>query len=99
MTPRENLLHLLKREGYETVPVEFMLCPSLEKSFQEEIGGPGTDYMEYFEMPWRRVGELIPEDTDISRFYPYYDEIKDNMEIDECGVGHESNHHSMHMTK
>ena len=43
MTPRENLLHLLRREGYETVPVEFMLCPSLEKSFQEEIGGPGSD--------------------------------------------------------
>src|SRR5699024_497905 len=79
MTPRENLLHLLRREGYETVPVEFMLCPSLEKSFQEEIGGPGADYMEYFGMPWRRVGELIPEDTDVTRFYPYYDEIKDNM--------------------
>ena len=99
MTPRENLLHLLRREGYETVPVEFMLCPSLEKSFQEEIGGPGADYMEYFGMPWRRVGELLPEDTDITRFYPYYDEIKDNMEIDEWGVGHESSPTSMHMTK
>ena len=99
MTPRENLLHLLRREGYETVPVEFMLCPSLEKSFQEEIGGPGSDYMDYFEMPWRRVGDLIPEDTDVTRFYPYYDEVKDNMEIDEWGVGHESSPTSMHMTK
>ena len=79
--------------------MEFMLCPSLEKSFQEEIGGPGTDYMDYFEMPWRRVGDLIPEDTDLTRFYPYYDEIKDNMEIDEWGVGHESSPTSMHMTR
>ena len=31
MTPRENLLSLLRREGYEWAPVEFALCPSLAK--------------------------------------------------------------------
>ena len=67
MTPRENLLHLLRREGYESVPVEFSLCPSLEKSFREQIGGEDSDYMEYFQMPWRRVGELLPDDEDRSR--------------------------------
>lgn len=99
MTPRENLLHLLKREGYETVPVEFFLCPSLEERFQNEVGGKNIDYMDYFEMPWRRVGDLIPENQDLSRFYKYYESIPENMEIDEWGVGHESTPTSMHMTK
>lgn len=100
MTPRENLLHLLRREGYESVPVEFFLCPSLEKSFREQIGGEDSDYMEYFQMPWRRVGELLPDDEDRSRFLPYYGgKVGDNVEIDEWGVGHESTPTSMHMTK
>lgn len=99
MTQRENLLHLLRKEGYEHIPVEFSLCPSLEESFEKEIGGEGTDYMDYFDMPWRRVGSLLPDDDDLSRFTPYYGVIKDNVEIDEWGVGHESSPTSMHMTK
>ena len=27
MTPRENLLHLLRKEGYEEVPVDFSCVP------------------------------------------------------------------------
>ena len=100
MTPRENLLHLLRREGYEYVPVEFSLCPSLKKSFQEQIGGEGSDYMEYFRMPWRNTGGLIPDDEDRSRFLPYYGgKVGANVEIDEWGIGHESTPTSMHMTK
>lgn len=99
MTERENLLHLLRREGYDHVPVEFCLCPALEARFQKEIGGPGSDYMEYFGMPWRRVGDLIPEEEDRSRFAEYFDDPGENMEIDEWGVGHESTPTSMHMTR
>ena len=35
MTPRENLLHLLRKEGYEEVPVDFSLCPSQEESYRK----------------------------------------------------------------
>lgn len=99
MTPRENLLSLLKHRGFETVPFEFSLCPSLEESFKKEIGGPDSDYMEYFGMPWRRIGNLIPDNPGIRPFLPYYGEIGENVEIDEWGIGHESTPTSMHMTK
>jgi len=99
MTPRENLLHLLRKEGYEQVPVEFMLCPELEKSFEKEVAGPGVDYMDYFQMAWRRVGDLIPDDEDLTRFLKYYGELNDRTRIDEWGVGHESSPNSMHMTR
>ena len=99
MTARDNLLTMLRRQGYETVPLEFSLCPSLEERFKKEIGGEDADYMEYFEMPWRRVGDLLPDNQDISRFLPYYGELGENVEIDEWGVGHESSPNSMHMTK
>ncbi len=99
MTERENLLHLLRKEGYEKIPVEFSLCPSLVERFRKETGNPDGDYMEYFGMPWRHVGGLIPEDEEISRFLPYHGEINDHTTIDEWGVGHESTPTSMHMTK
>ena len=38
MTARENLLAMLRRQGYETVPLEFSLCPSLEAHFKRRLG-------------------------------------------------------------
>lgn len=99
MTARENLLCLLKRQGFEKIPVEFMLCPSLEESFRREIGGEDTDYMDYFGMPWRRVGDLIPDEPDTSRFLKYYGSLSERTELDEWGVGHEATPTSMHMTR
>ena len=45
MTNRENFFSLIKRQGYEFVPVEFHLCPSLEKEFRERTGS--DDYEEF----------------------------------------------------
>lgn len=99
ITARENLMGMLRREGYMWPPLEFSLCPSLEERFKKEIGGPGSNYMEYFGMPWRRVGDLVPDNQDKSRFLSYYGQLGENVEIDEWGVGHGSSPNSMHMTK
>ena len=53
MTNRENFLSLLRRQGYERVPVEFVLCPHLQEVCRKELGA--EDYEEYFGMPWHRV--------------------------------------------
>ena len=51
MTNRENFLSLLRRTGYESVPVEFSLCPYLIERMRNELGV--EDYQEYFQFPWR----------------------------------------------
>lgn len=95
-TPRENLLRLLRREGYDSVPYEFFLCPSLIEEFHKN---ENTDesYFDYFEMPWRRVSELVPDDDDRTRFEKYH-AGKHYDTIDEWGVGHYATPTSMHMT-
>lgn len=52
MTNRENFLSLLRRQGFERVPVEFSLCPHLVEVCKEKLGV--DDYVEYFGMPWRK---------------------------------------------
>lgn len=100
MTQRENLLALLRREPFEFIPVEFMLCPSLIETYKKEEGDPQTDYQEYFDMPWRRVGDLIPDDLDTGRFLKYFEgRMNERVTIDEWGVGHEAFKNAMHMTK
>ena len=60
MTQRENLLALLRRQPHEFVPVEFMLCHSLIEDYRREEHQPDLSYEDYFQLPWRRVGDLVP---------------------------------------
>ena len=100
MTQRENLLALLRRQPYEFVPAEFMLCPSLIEDYRREENQPELPYEDYFQLPWRRVGDLVPDDTDLTRFEKYHEgRLNERVTIDEWGVGHESTPTSMHMTK
>ena len=101
MLPRENLISLLKRNGYEQVPVEFNLCPSLEAQFREKEHS-NEDYHAYFQMPWENIGGLIATETDLTRFHPYFPKavLEDpNVSIDRIGVGHRKTPTSMHMTQ
>lgn len=98
MTKRENLLALLRREPYEEVPVEFSLCPDLLKIFKNKTSGK-TDYLEYFDMPWRGVADIRldynPEDY--RKFYP--GGLKEGATIDIWGVAHEpGSEAAKHMT-
>lgn len=99
MTPRENLLSLLRREGYEAVPYEFMLCPSLVEEFEKRTGEKELDYVDYFQMPWKRISDLKPDQEGTERFLKYYEALKPGTEIDEWGVAHESSPNAMHMTR
>lgn len=100
MTPRENLIKLLRREGFEHIPVEFMLCPSLMEEFKKRTGSE-QDYMEYFQMPWRHVEDMRLE-YDQKAFHKYFDEndLNDRLSIDVWGVGHQKGSDAaMHMTR
>ena len=98
MTNRENFLSLLRRQGYERVPVEFVLCPHLQEVCRKELGA--EDYEEYFGMPWRRVEDLKLKDHDVEKYRKYYEKkpLAEGADIDIWGVGHEKSPNSMHMT-
>ena len=101
MTKRENLLSLLRRQGYESVPVEFSLCPHLYKVYQEKTGG-ALPYETYFGFPWRAIDGIRLPSRDMSIFRAYFDpplnESYRAADIDAWGVGHEHSPNSMHMT-
>lgn len=66
MTNRENFLSLLRRQGYEKVPVEFVMCPHLQEVCKTELGVEHDE--EYFGMPWRRVEDLRLVDHDVEKY-------------------------------
>lgn len=97
MTNRENFLSLIRRQGYEHVPVEFVLCPYLQEVCRKELGA--EDYQAYFQFPWRRVEDLRLQDQDTEKFRKYYTKpLAEGADIDLWGVGHEKSPNSMHMT-
>lgn len=99
VTKRENLISLFKRQGYNEVPVDFSLCPSLYEVFKRET--KETDYEEYFGFPWRSVGSLRLNSQNEHLFRQYYkDGLKDGTYIDWYGVAHEpGSAAAKHMTR
>lgn len=99
-TPRENLLRLLRRQGFETIPPEFVLCPHLVDVYHEREKSE-LPYDEYFQMPWKNVTSLVPDNDDRTRFAPYHAAagLDVHSEVDEWGVGHRATPTSMHMTQ
>ena len=99
MNQRENVISLLKRNGYSKVPINFDLCPSLVQEFKSQTGST-LDYQDYFNFPWRTVNDLKLKSEDTSHFKKYYDfELKAGTEIDVWGVAHEpGSEAAKHMT-
>jgi uroporphyrinogen decarboxylase len=99
MNKRENLLSLLRRTGYEEIPVEFNLCPSLVDEYKKHTGSD-LNYTDYFEMPWEHVSDLRLQDNETEKFKKYYDfELKPGTYIDIWGVAHEpGSEAAKHMT-
>lgn len=100
MTPRENLLSLYRRQGYEYAPVSFGLCPSLHQTFKEVTGGQ-NDYGTYFGFPTGWIeGPRLPkrEPVDWRQYYP--EGLKAGAGIDDVwGVAHEpGSEAAKHMT-
>ena len=98
LTPRENVLRLLRREGFESIPCEFNLCPSLWEDYRRNEKSE-LHFQDYFQFPWRGAPGIQPTDTDNSRFFKYHTNLDENVHVDEWGVGHRKTPTSMHMTQ
>lgn len=109
MTPKENLLKLYKREGYNQVSTDCILCKSFEEEFRKRFPGE-TSNQEHFNFPYRIIvgprfswnfenRNMLPEQLNIDwrKYYPQGFEY--DVEFDSWGIVHESSPTSMHMTK
>jgi len=102
MTPRENLLSLYRRQGFEAAPVEIMLCPAQAKTFTEKTGRPERELAEHFAFPFRGVAGLRQLNADKSEFLRWYPQgLKPGTRLTDWGVAHEpgSNEASRHFTR
>ena len=99
MNARENLLSLLRQQGYDYHPVQFMLTPTLINTFHD-LTGSLISYEEYFKMPWQNVNDGIVAQQNKDIFRSYYDfKLKEGTDIDLWGVAHEpGSAAAMHMT-
>lgn len=102
LTPRENLIGLYRKQGYEHAPVGFGLCPALMKKYKEVAGNtPMREYFGYPEgfckghVPGLKTRPRNPVDWTI-----YFDSpLKAGTTFDDYGVAHEpGTAAAMHMT-
>jgi uroporphyrinogen decarboxylase len=99
MNQRDNLLKLLKRQGYEYIPVGFNLCPCLENVYRDAEGSEAP-YDEHFSFPWRNLPPVASMNHDALAYEKYHSEVpKDNFWIDSIGVGHRKTPTSLHMSQ
>jgi len=97
LSPRENLLSLYRRQGYEYAPLRFDLCESQHQRFIAETGQ--TDYFAYFNFPSRSIPKLSVERKP-EKFHKYYQTIKSDTFFDDWGVGSErGSEAAYHMTR
>jgi len=102
LSPRENLLSLYRRQGYEYAPAEIMLCPAQLKTFTQKTGHPENELAEHFAFPFRGVQGLRQVGPDKSEFLHYYpDGLRPGTNITNWGVAHEpgSSEASRHFTR
>ncbi|MBN2713573.1 MAG: hypothetical protein JXR97_14220 [Planctomycetes bacterium] len=98
------MISLWKRQGFEFMPVEFNLCPSLREEYVKRTGNSELPYNEYFEFPWRGVpGPKCPEREPIN-WEKYFIEqgapLQLGAHVSEWGVGAEKGSAAcVHMTR
>ena len=98
MTERENFFSLIRRTGYERIPVLYDLCPYLQetcgqkvKDLYQEIG--------FTPCPMAYAGGIPFKDNDTEKFRKYYDHLKEGTTINHYGVANEpGSAAAMHMT-
>lgn len=98
LTPRENLLRTLRRQGMETVPLDCCwFCDSQMDAFRKRFGH--DDIAGFFNVPVR--GVWIPQErmwTDAKALYPR-ETLPDDAHVDDWGVGHSHQPNCYHMTR
>jgi uroporphyrinogen decarboxylase len=99
MTPRENLLRTLRRQGFEKVPLDpGSFCPDQRESFKKRFRH--NDYASWFNSPYRGFGvETEQTFKDWGGKYYRHEELPLDICFDATGVGHSRQEGCFHMTR
>lgn len=97
MTNIQNYLSIARRTGYQKIPVDFSMCPSLEARFQEYV----RQHDLHIPRSLVNLPDLVPAAANEQTFLSYYDHgFKEGTYIDQYGVAHEpGSAAAFHMTK
>lgn len=97
-TPRQDLLRCLRRQGFNRVHVDYVLCESQIEGFKRRFGH--TDYETYFGLSHRRLELDIKRNFTIgNELYPR-EILPDSTVFDEYGIGHSKGSElAFHMTR
>jgi uroporphyrinogen decarboxylase len=97
MTPRENLLSVLRRQGVTEIPLEIELVASHHERFKRETGM--TDVAEYLRFSHRDV-RVAMEGPDDARSLYTREELPERTRFDAWGVAHSAGSEAAyHMTR
>jgi len=88
MTPRENLLSLYRRQGYEQAPIHMDLCPAQYRIFMQKTGATEYEqFLEYFSFPYRVIPGLRALSRPAAEWGRYYPGgLKNGTWIDDWGI-------------
>ncbi len=98
MTPRQNLLQALRRQGYSQVPLDCgNFCASQVDAFKARFGH--TRILEFFNVPFRSCGvEMVKTWDDARRLYPR-EQLPPDADINAWGIAHSHRPGCYHMTR
>ncbi len=97
-TPRENLIRAARRQGFDWIPIDILLCDSQVKTFKETYGD--IDYFDWFGVDFRWVTLTEhPGYQDVRQLFKR-ETLPADTEIDVIGVGHsKGSEAAYHMTR
>ncbi|MFA6127448.1 MAG: uroporphyrinogen decarboxylase family protein [Bacteroidales bacterium] len=98
LLPRENLIRAARRQGFEWIPVDILLCDSQVEAFKKAFGD--IDYMDWFEVDFRWVTLTEHPGYSDGRQLFTRENLPANTRIDVMGVGHsKGSEAAYHMTR
>ncbi len=98
ISPRENILKVLRRSGMERVPLDFVLCESQIEEFKRRTGH--TDYESYFGLSHRSFQMNVQENFTSGPELHKRESVPDTTIFDEYGIGHsKGSEYAFHMTR
>jgi uroporphyrinogen decarboxylase len=98
LTPRENILKTLRREGFESVPVDFVLCKSQIEDFEKRFGH--NDYEPHFGLRHRSFEMNVQRNYKFGPDLFKREVLPESTVFDEYGIGHsKGSAAAFHMTR
>jgi len=98
ISPRENILKVLRRSGMDTVPVDFVLCESQIEEIERRTGN--RDYESYFGLSHRSFEMNVQRNFASGPELFKRESVPDSTIFDEYGIGHsKGSEFAFHMTR